>query len=106
MEFDIVAECFAAPHKRRIVPLVGNRSKIKLDFTYLPRRTNTRQDIRVWKTSLPCNHRTEDKRMGLPARYHRDSSLMTPPFLSMYPLSNEIRSKRINAHCYWEEMSY
>lgn len=35
--FDIVAECFAAPHKRRIVPLVGNRSKIKLDFTSLPR---------------------------------------------------------------------
>lgn len=45
VKFGIVAECFAAPHKRRIVPLDGNRSKIKLDFTSLPRHTHTRQDI-------------------------------------------------------------
>ena len=45
VKFDIVAECFTTLHKRRIVPLVGNRPKIKLDFTSLTRYTHTRQDI-------------------------------------------------------------
>ena len=45
VKFDIVAECFATPNERRIVPLVGNRSKIKLDFTCLRMYPHTWQSI-------------------------------------------------------------